>query len=364
MSEAPTLYSPIRIGEMQLSHRVIMAPLTRTRAGEDGTPTAAHTTYYQQRAGADGASLIITEGVFPAFSHRTFPGQPGIATEEHVAGWRAVADAVHSQGGYIFMQIMHGGRVSHPDLLCGAHPQAPSAIGSGTPVRGFRGKLEESIPEEMTDADIQRVIAEFVDGARRAVAAGLDGVEIHAANGYLLHQFLSPSSNQRTDAYGGSPENRARFSAEIIRAVAAAIGAERTAVRISPEHNIQGVLETDTDDLLATYQELLGSIADLDLAYVSILHANTAGKLVATLRGFCGDTPVVLNSGFGVVTTREAATEIIAAELADAVAVGRPLIANPDLVRRWREGLALNAADPDTFYLGGEHGYIDYPFAD
>lgn len=367
-----TLFSPLRIGRYEVGNRVTMAPLTRSRAGEDGVPAPMHVTYYRQRAEAGkGAGLIVTEGVFPAFSNRSFVGQPGIANEEQQAAWAKVADAVHEVGGTIFMQVMHGGRTSHPDLLRGARPQAPSAIGTGAPVRGFSGKLAESIPEAMTAEDIARVRAEFVAAARRAVDAGLDGVEIHSANGYLLHEFLSPAANVRTDSYGGSPENRARLTAEIIRDVAAEIGADRTAVRISPEHNIQGALELDHADVVATYSALYDAVADLNLAYVSVLHADYDGEFVAGLRERthalgrgegANQTVFILNSGFNQVTELPEARRIVEEGLADAVAVGRELIANPDLALRWEKGLELNVPDPSTFYLGGERGYTDYPF--
>nr|WP_120491709.1 alkene reductase [Corynebacterium lactis] len=369
---APTLFDSLRLGRYELPNRVTMAPLTRCRAEEDGVPLPMHATYYAQRASAGkGAGLIVTEGAFPAFSCRSFRGQPGIANEEQQSAWATVADAVHAEGGTIFMQIMHGGRTSHPDLLRGARPQAPSALGTGGPVRGYSGKMEGSIPEAMTAADIERVRAEFVSAARRAIDAGLDGVEIHSANGYLLHQFLSPAANVRTDGYGGSPSARARLTAEIIRDVANEIGADRTAVRISPEHNIQGALETDRDDVVATYSALFDAVSDLNLAYVSILHAEYDGDFVAFLRDRArglgegprsATTAVILNSGFAEYTELAEARRIVEGGLADAVAVGRELIANPDLALRWQKGLELNVPDPDTFYLGGERGYTDYPF--
>lgn len=351
-----SLFDPLDAGALHLDNRVTMAALTRQRAAEDGVPTDLHATYYSQRA---SAGLVVTEGTFPAFGNRAFPGQAGIANEEQAAGWAHVADEVHAAGGTLVMQIMHGGRTSHPDLLRGGEPEAPSAIGTGGPVRGFSGKLDGVVPRELGLEEIPRIISEFVAGARRAVDAGVDGVEIHGANGYLLHEFTAASSNHRTDAYGGSPENRARLTVEVVRAVAEEIGAERTALRISPEHGVQGVPEDDRADVLATYDALIDGLPEI--AYLSVLHADIDGDLVAHLRERFGGT-FLLNSGFGRVTELPEARHIVEDDLADAVVVGRELIANPDLVRRWKEGLELNTPDQPTFYLGGERGYTDYAF--
>jgi N-ethylmaleimide reductase len=354
-----SLFDPLSAGDLHLDNRVTMAPLTRQRAGEDGVPTTLHADYYSQRA---SAGLVVTEGTFPAFSCRAFPGQAGIADGEQAAGWARVAEAVHAAGGTLVMQIMHGGRTSHPDLLRGGEPEAPSAIGTGGPVRGFSGKLDGVVPRALGTDEIPRIIDEFVAAARRAVDAGVDGVEIHGANGYLLHEFTAASSNHRTDGYGGSPENRARLTVEVVRAVAAEIGAGRTGLRISPEHGVQGAAEDDRADVLATYGALLDGIAETGIAYLSVLHADVDGDLVAGLRGRFGGA-FLLNSGFGHVTDLAEAQHIVEDDRADAVVVGRELIANPDLVRRWREGLPLNEPDQSTFYVSGAHGYTDYPFA-
>lgn len=355
----PTLFDPLNLGALRLKNRVTMAALTRQRAGEDGIPTDLHVEYYRQRA---SAGLIVTEGTFPAFTNRGFPGQAGIADDEQAAGWKRVADAVHADGGHIFMQVMHSGRMSHPDLLRGAQAEAPSAIDPGVPVRGFSGKLDRSVPRAMDAADIARVTREFAAAARRAVDAGIDGVEIHGANGYLLHEFLAPSSNRREDEYGGSPQGRARMALEVVQAVAAEIGPERVGLRISPEHNIQGVMEEDHDDVLATYDALLDGLAPLGMAYLSVLHQHMDGDFVAHLRSRFGGT-FLLNGGFSTVTDLPEAQRVVEEDLADAAVVGRELIANPDLVRRWKEGLTLNEPDSATFYLGGAKGYTDYPFA-
>lgn len=356
----PTLFDPLTVGDLELRNRVAMAPLTRSRAEEDGVPTDLHVEYYAQRA---GAGLVVTEGVFPAFTNRAFVGQPGIVSDEQQAGWKRVADAVHQHGGTIVMQIMHAGHVTHPGLTRGAQPEAPGATKphSGQ-IRTYDGKQDAVEARALTGEDLARVKDEFVTAARRAVDAGMDGVELHNANGYLLHEFLSPVTNQRTDEYGGSPEARAKFGIELVRAVAAEIGAGRTALRISPEHNIQGVPETDRADVLATYGALIEGIKDLGLAYLSVLYADIDGDLVAELRNRFGGA-FFLNSGFGVTTGRAEAEHVVEDGVADAVVVGRALIANPDLVTRWRDGLPENEPNPKTFYTPGPRGYTDYPFA-
>lgn len=357
------LFETIRIGNHELNNRVTMAALTRQRAEEDGVPTDLHALYYAQRA---SAGLVVTEGTFPSFHSRAFPGQAGIATDEQQEGWRSVADAVHDRGGVIFMQVMHGGRTTHPTLTRGAVPEAPSAIAKGSPVHSWnREKHEGPVPRALETAELPRIVAEFRDAARRAVAAGIDGVEIHAANSYLLHEFLAPSSNQRSDNYGGSPENRVRLVIEVIRAVAEEIGAERTALRISPMHNIQGVEETDPADITATYGALFDGVKDLDLAYVSMLKFDLEDEVAQYIRTRVQQdlrTPLILNTGFAVVTQLEEAEHLVADLGADAVAVGRMIIANPDLVERWRNGAELNEPDSDTFYYGVDSladGYTD-----
>lgn len=355
-----SLFDPATAGALQLNNRVTMAALTRMRAGEDGIPSALHAEYYSQRA---GAGIVVTEGTFPTFVSRGFEGQAGIANADQQAGWRQVAEAVHAKGGTLVMQIMHAGRMTHPSMNRGQEPEAPSAIASGTITHTPAGKVPLPVPRALETNELPRIRDEFVAAARRAIDAGLDGVELHGANGYLLHEFLAPSSNTRTDAYGGSPEARARFVIEVVRAVVAEVGAERVGLRISPEHNVQGVIEDDHADVVATYDALLDGIKDLGLAYLSILHADYAGEFVAHLKERFGGF-VILNSGFGKVTELDEAREIVEGGHADAVAVGRELIANPDLVRRWKEGLALNVPNPKTFYTGGASGYTDYPFAE
>ncbi len=350
------LFSPITIGTMELPQRFVMAPLTRNRAGEGMAPSALNAEYYAQRA---GAGLIVAEGTQPSAVGQGYLNTPGIHTPAHIDGWRLVADGVHDHGGHIFVQLMHCGRVAHPDNKGGLETVAPSAIAApGTVVTGS-GPQRYAAPRALETDEIPQVVAEFVHAARCAVEAGLDGVEIHAANGYLLHQFLAPSTNTRVDEYGGSPARRARMAIETIEAVAAAIGPERVGVRISPAHNVQGVLEEDADDTRSTYETLVGGIAGLGLAYLSVL-ADPAADLTASLRSTFGG-PFMLNSGFASITTKADAESILERDQADLVAVGRLFLANPDLAERWRKGASPNEPEPATFYGGGAEGYIDYP---
>jgi 2,4-dienoyl-CoA reductase-like NADH-dependent reductase (Old Yellow Enzyme family) len=351
------LFSSVSLGNLHLPNRVVMAPLTRLRAGSDGVPGALTAEYYVQRV---SLGLIITEGTYPSPESKSYAGQPGIVTPEQIDGWRRVADAVHANGGRIVMQLMHGGRVSHSAITGTERIVAPSAIAITGEVRTPAGKLPYPVPHALSVDELAMVRDELVAAARNAIEAGFDGVEIHSANGYLLHEFLSPVSNQRDDVYGGSPENRARFGIEVTKAVAAAVGAGRVGIRISPEHNILDVLETDAADVSATYGALLEALEPLGLAYLSVLHKEPAGDLVRTLRSMFGGA-LVINSGFGTVTTRDEAIDLIDDAHADAVAVGRLALANPDLVERWRGAHPENEPNPATFYAEGAEGYTDYP---
>ncbi|MBH0053045.1 alkene reductase [Salinibacterium sp. SWN139] len=351
------LFSPTTLGDLNLTNRLVMAPLTRTRSGKDGIPGPMVAEHYAQRA---SLGLIVSEGTYPSHAGRGFPGQPGLVEPEQLEGWKHVTDAVHAAGGQIVAQVMHAGRVSHEATNGGLTPVAPSAIAIEGETRTYEGKQPFQVPHALTDGELAGVIDEFVTASRNAVAAGFDGVELHSANGYLLHEFLSPASNQREDRYGGSPENRARFVIEVATAVAEAIGAGRVGLRISPAHNIQGALETDSADVLATYGALVDGLAPLGLAYLSILHAEPTGAFVQELRTRFGG-PVLLNSGFAQITTRDEALSLVSDGHAEGVVVGRPAIANPDLVYRWQENLPLNTPDAATFYGDGPEGYTDYP---
>ena len=351
------LFSPVSLGDLHLPNRVVMAPLTRRRSDAAGVPGGLVAEHYAQRA---SVGLIITEGTYPSRESRAYPGQPGIVTAEQVEGWRRVAEAVHAKGGRIVMQLMNGGRVSHPDITGTDRIVAPSAVAIDGEVHTATAKLPYPVPHGLTTDDLAVVREEFAAAARNAIEAGLDGVEVHGANGYLLHQFLSPASNRRTDEYGGSPENRARFVVEVTKAVAEAVGAGRVGIRLSPMHNIQDVVETDTEDVKATYEALVSGIAPLGLAYMSVLHSEPAGELVQGLRTNFGGKFIV-NSGFGSITTRDEAIALVENSHADAVAVGRLAIANPDLVERWRGERPENTPNPSTFYGPGAEGYTDYP---
>ncbi|MER5757599.1 alkene reductase [Streptomyces sp. NPDC002088] len=359
ITTVPSLFSAVTLGKIELANRVVMAPLTRVRAGSTGVPGDLMAEYYRQRA---SVGLIISEGTYPDHGSQGWVGAPGIATDEQAAGWQKVTEAVHAEGGHIFLQIMHAGRATHPDINGGRRILAPSAIAINGKTFTAKGEQPFAIPEAMTTAEIRVAMADFVAAARRAIEAGADGVEIHGANGYLLHQFLSPGANQRTDEYGSSPENRARFVVEVVTAVSEAVGAERVGLRISPEIALADVFETDRDDVLATYGTLVDQLRPLGLAYLSVLHGEPGGELVQQLRQRF-DGKLIVNTGFlGGQTTREDAIQLIAADQAEAVVVGRAVIANPDLIERWRHGHPENEPRPELFYAAGPEGYTDYPF--
>jgi len=354
------LFTPVSLGDLQLSNRITMAAMTRLRADENGVPTDLMAEYYAQRA---SLGLIVSEGVFPTAESRAYLGQPGIETEEQIAGWKNVTDAVHAAGGLIVLQLMHGGRVSHPDVTGTERIVAPSAVAIDGEVYTPTGKQPFPVPHALTIDELATTRDQLVRGAENAIRAGFDGVEIHGANGYLLHEFLSPVSNVRDDQYGGSPAARASYVVEVATAISEAIGAGRTGIRISPAHNIQDVVETDADDVRATYGALVEGLSGLGLAYLSVLHAEPSGELVQGLRaGFGGS--VIINSGFGEMTTRDEAIALTADAQADAVAVGRLVIANPDLVERWADEADENEPNAATFYGQGANGYTDYPTRD
>ncbi len=351
------LFSPLNLGDLELPNRLVMAPLTRIRSGQSGIPGELVARYYTQRA---SLGLIVSEGTYPSHAGQGFPGQPGLVEPEQLAGWKAVTDSVHAAGGRIVAQVMHAGRVTHEDTNGGFPVVGPSAIAIKGTTRTYDGKQEYPVPHALATDELPGIIAEFVQASTNAIAAGFDGVELHGANGYLLHEFLSPASNVRDDSFGGSPAKRARFVIDVVTAVARAIGADRVGLRISPEHNIQDALETDADDLTATYGALVDGLAPLGLAYLSVLHAEPRGEFVQNLRARFGGVFLV-NSGFGVITARDEALAIVRDDVADAVVVGRAAIANPDLVRRWREDLPVNEPNPLTYYGEGAEGYTDYP---
>nr|AGU11716.1 NADH:flavin oxidoreductase/NADH oxidase family [uncultured organism] len=354
MSLPSTLWQPFSLGRIKLEHRLAMAPLTRNRANPDGTPGDLAAEYYGQRA---SLGLVITEGTQPSEDGQGYLNTPGIYTPEHVEGWRQVADAVHAGGGALFIQLMHVGRISHPDNTPHhRRPVAPSAISADQDMVTPTGTQKTPVPRELSTADLQSVIGEFRHAAASAIEAGADGVEIHAANGYLLQQFLSPNANQRMDEYGGSVENRSRFVVEVAKAVAEEIGADRTGIRISPGFPMGGLDEGDATAVRAQYRHLTGELAKLDLVYLHVHHAGD-DELLRSLRDVWPNAVLVLRYG----RTREQIADEIEAGLADIAPVGRFALANPDVVERLRTDAPLNEADPATFYGGGAHGYTDYP---
>ncbi len=358
-SNTSPLFAPFKLGAIELANRFVMAPLTRNRAGPGRTPTDLTVEYYRQRA---GAGLIITEASQISPMGQGYLDTPGIYSPEQIAGWKRVTEAVHAAGGRIFIQLWHVGRISHSSLLPdNAAPVAPSAITAKSKTFTTEGFVDVSAPRAMTAADIQATVVDYSQAARNAIEAGFDGVEVHAANGYLIDQFLRDSSNHRDDEYGGSIENRTRFLAEVIDAVVAAIGAERVGVRFSPVSPFNDVTDTQPQALFERAIERIDAHA---LAYVHVIEGATGGDReidpsfdFAALRAkFKG--PWMVNNGYDL----DLAQARLAEGAADLFCFGRPFISNPDLVRRLQEGRALNPLDGGTLYGGDAEGYTDYPF--
>ncbi|HEY1394375.1 MAG TPA: alkene reductase [Methylibium sp.] len=355
------LFDPIRLGDITLANRIVMAPLTRNRAGAGQVPTELMVEYYRQRAHPrDGAGLIVTEASQISPEGQGYLDTPGIYSAEQIAGWKKVTDAVHARGGKIVIQLWHVGRVSHVSLQPGgAAPLAPSAIRANTKTYVRGGFEPVSEPRALELHEIPAIVAQYRDAARHAMQAGFDGVEVHGANGYLIDQFLRDGSNHRTDAYGGSIENRARFLLEVMRAVTTEIGRARTGLRLSPVTPANDARDSNPQPLFNYAAEQL---APLELMYVHVIEGQTGGArdiapfdyqaLRRRLR-----TPWMVNNGYD----RAMAMQAVESGEADLVAIGRPFISNPDLVRRLREGAPLNAPNSKTFYGGGAEGYTDYP---
>lgn len=353
----PTVWQPFALGRVKLPHRLAMAPMTRNRANSDGTPGALAATYYGQRA---SLGLIITEGTQPCEDGQGYLNTPGIYTPEHIAGWRQVAEAVHAGGGVLFIQLMHAGRMAHPDnTVHHRQPVAPSAISAEEDIVTASGPQKTPVPRELSHEDVQATIGHFAHAAASAIDAGADGVEIHAANGYLPHQFLSPNANHRTDAYGGSVENRSRFTIDVAGAIADRIGADRVGIRISPGMRLAGIDEGDTQNVRTQYEHLVGALAPMRLAYLHVHHAGD-DELLRSLRRIWPTAVLVVRDG----RTREHIADDIDAGLADIAPLGRFALANPDIVERLRIGAPLNEINPATHYGGGADGYTDYPTLD
>jgi N-ethylmaleimide reductase len=345
------LLEPVKVGAMTLPNRLAMAPMTRDRATPEGVPTPLNATYYAQRA---SCGLIISEGTQPSEAGQGYLLTPGIYTKEQIAGWRLVTDAVHAAGGRIFIQLMHVGRIAHPDNSPGGGvPVGASAVRALGQMFTVKGMQDFPEPRELDIGEIATTIDDFRRAAACAVEAGADGVELHGANGYLIHQFLSENANQRTDAYGGSFENRARFAVEVAAAVAAEIGAERTGIHLSPGNPFNDIVEGDTTTL---YKTLIPGLAAVNLAYLHVVHAGDR-ELLTWIRG-AWPTSLFVNRPDR--PRGEIAIDVDAG-LADVATVGKPVLANPDFVERMKRDLPLNEPDPATFFGGDEHGYTDYP---
>ena len=346
-----SLWTPTTIGATSAPHRLVMAPMTRDRSTPAGAPTELNAEYYAQRA---STALIITEGTQPSDDGQGYLLTPGIYTDEHIAGWRQVTDAVHTAGGRVFIQLMHVGRISHPDNTPhGRQPVAPSEIRPNGSMFTTSGPQDYPTPRALTTDEVAQTVDDFRRAAAAAIAAGADGVEIHAANGYLVHQFLSDNTNHRTDSYGGSVDNRIRFAVEVAAAVADEIGADRTGLRISPANTLNDIAESDTHEL---YPGLVNALAPLNLAYLHIMHFGD-DALLTKIRDLW-PTALILNRAGTELSTR--VTDIDNGT-ADLISVGSLALANPDLVERLRTGAPLNTPDPATFYQGGALGYTDYP---
>jgi len=352
-----SLFEPYNLGSLTLANRIVMAPLTRNRAVAGLVPSPHAATYYSQRA---SAGLLIAEATQVSPQAQGYQDTPGIYTQAQIDGWRQVTDAVHAKGGRIFLQLWHVGRVSHVDLQPGgALPVAPSAIRAETKTFVNNAFIDVSEPRALELDELPGIVEDFRQAAANAIAAGFDGVEIHGANGYLLEQFAKDGANTRTDAYGGSIENRARLLLEVTAAVATEIGAERTGVRISPVTPANGISCSDPQP---QYNYIVEQLSKLDIVYLHVIEGATGGpRDIApfdfdALRTRFKNTWMA-NNGYDLAL----ATSRLNEGKGDLFAFGRPFIANPDLVERLRTGAPLNTPDAATMYGGGTQGYIDYP---
>ena len=353
-----TLFDPVQLGGLSLSNRIVMAPLTRGRAGDFRVPNDLMVEYYAQRA---EAGLIISEATAISAQGYGWAGAPGIYTDEMEAGWKKVTDAVHKRGGKMVLQLWHMGRLSHPIFQNGEPTVAPSALQPEGFTRDASGKREYTIPRALETSELPGIIEDYVMAARRALRAGFDGVEVHGANGYLLDQFVRDGTNQRTDEYGGSIENRLRFPLQVVEAVVAEAGAQRTGIRISPTNTNGGTKDSDP---VKTFISYANALSGFNLAYLSIMEPYPdSGKAFPNVpyvtpdirKAYQGN--IIVNGGYDL----EHGNHDVDVDLADAVAFGVPFIANPDLVRRLKMKVPLNAPHPATFYGGGAEGYTDYP---
>jgi N-ethylmaleimide reductase len=358
-----TLFDPLRFGDIATANRIAMAPLTRDRAGPGQVPTPMMATYYEQRA---SAGLIITEATQISAEGQGYLDTPGIYSPEQVAGWRRVTDAVHAKGGRIVVQLWHVGRISHVSLQPNGQPPVSStarrANGKTFTAQGFEDVSE---PRALRLDELPRIVAEYRQAARNAIEAGFDGVEVHSANGYLLEQFLRDSVNDRTDAYGGPKENRARLLLEVMQAIVAEIGAGRTGIRLSPVTPANDAKQDS--DAQGLFNYVVEQLAPLKLAFVHVVEGATGGPrdvapfdyaaLRSRFKQGNAQGAWIVNNGY----TRAMALDTVASGTADLVAFGKPFISNPDLVRRLRDDAPLTPLVRETLYGGGAEGYIDYP---
>lgn len=359
------LLTPIKIGSIELRNRVIMAPLTRHRSDREGVPNDMMREYYEQRA---SAGLIISEATNISPMGVGYTDTPGIWTQKQIDGWKPITEAVHSKGGRIFLQMWHTGRSSHPDFHDGKPTVSASAINSGGRVNTYDGLKDKEAPRALELSEVKSTIEDYAKAAENAISAGFDGVEIHGANGYLIDQFICSGSNQRSDEYGGSIENRCRFGLDVVAAVSKAIGNERTAIRLSPSGTFNGM---NDETPVKTFSYMIDKLNDYNLAYLHIMEPYAPpGKTYVPQESYLQDREVtqhfrkiykgnlMTNSGF----TIDEANDYIANNIADMVAFGKLMIANPDLVKRIEKSADLNDWDVKTFYSSGKKGYIDYPF--
>jgi N-ethylmaleimide reductase len=350
------LFSPVKLGSIAMSNRMVMAPLTRNRSSIEGVPQDINVTYYEQRA---TAGLIITEATPISAMGHGYPLLPGIYTDAQVDGWKKVTDAVHAKGGKIVIQLWHVGRISHPTLLNGATPVAPSPVKPAGKAFTFNGLVDYVEPRALDASELPGIVADYVQASKNAIKAGFDGVEIHSANGYLLDQFLRDGSNKRSDIYGGSIENRARFLMEVTKAVVDATGSDKVGLRLSPVNPFNDMKDSNPQ---AVFNYVTEQLNQFNLAYLHVVEGGIHGGGVAdafdfdAMRKLC-KSPYMANLSYDKVRGNAA----IASGHADAVAYGVPFIANPDLVERFRQDAPLNEADSKSFYGGTEKGYTDYP---
>lgn len=353
------LFTPIQVGALTLPNRLVMAPMTRSRAqNSDKAPTPSTATYYAQRA---TAGLIISEGSQISPQAVGYIDTPGIHSAEQVAGWKLVTEAVHAAGGRIFIQLWHVGAISHPYFHNGELPVAPSAVKPTATAYTGNGMEEVPTPRALETDEVKAIVEDYRQAANNAKAAGFDGVEIHGANGFLIDQFVQSGTNLRTDEYGGSVENRTRFAIEVVQAAVDVFGASRVGYKMSPSANLGGISDANP---LETFSFLAGQLERFGLAYLHVMEALPGHFMApkerkepiapALRKVFSG--PFILNGGYD----NESAEQALASKDADLISFGVPFIANPDLVARYRTGAPLSQADPSTFYGGSDHGYIDY----